>query len=414
MIYFDIFINFLEAFFYTFFICQYTDIKQKKLYLIIITFIHLTILNISVLINYYDYLLTLSIIIFMIFSIFIFKHYLTFQDVYSVILYNSILIFCGISSTIIVQLSQVFAICFVSTTMHHILICLIAKIFQILCTFLLLKYYKTSYTLDTKSNRSLFIYEITMVLGLTTIAFSLATNHISMKTLYLLLFFLITISIFFQRTLLKMEQIHKDKMQLLYDKKLMDFNKQKYNTITQMKMEMEAIDHRLFYTIYKIDELLHKQEYDKIQNITDHYKNLVLKCKATINTGNDIFDTLYAMKINDLISNSVNINNCIFIQKNEFYNNLIFINTITELLEFYKYCTNLQIHFNENNKYLIVHIIHRGEHVDLERIINFLEEKSQSLNIKYNCQSFDIKGLRILFKIGDMYDKNNDELFNKE
>ncbi len=401
MILFDMLINFIEAFFFTYFICQHIRIKQKYLYLSVITLLHFSILHVSSIINYYGIFLTLFIIIFMILSIYIFKREINFYYVYTVIFYNSILMLCLIPSILLIYCFQNI----INPDTLYVFRCILAKIIQITTTFILLKYYTPIYTLDIKSNKNIIVYETSIVTILVIIIYSLTLNITTINTLYILLLFSVIIVISFQRTIHKIEEMNKEKIEYIKDKETMEFNRQKYYTVSHIKQEIEEIDHRLFYTIYKINELLDHEEYDKIRNITKEYENKILKRKISIDTHNKIFDTLYSFKINELINNNVNVNNYIFINKNDFYNNLIFINTLTELLDYYKHCDDLHIQFDEENEYLKIQIIHYGNNVNKEDILNFLDDKSKTYDFKYNCQSFDKKGLKLLFKIGEIHDK---------
>ncbi|WP_308698610.1 hypothetical protein [uncultured Thomasclavelia sp.] len=191
---------------------------------------------------------------------------------------------------------------------------------------------------------------------------------------------------------------HREKMQLIKDKQQEEFQRQKYYAISNVKNEIEALDHRLFYTVFKIEEYLKKQDYESIDKIIDYYKNQVLKHKLVIDTGNHVFDTLYSVKINEMVMTGIDISNIVLINKNQFYDDLGLINFIQRTLDFFRECKYLKIDISEENGFVVFKLIYRDGIVNLDELKMFLDENPW-LPVMYNLDDCQIRGIRISFKM---------------
>lgn len=403
---FNLIVNLLEATFFSVFVAYYSAVPNRKKFIIQVTFMQFLLLSIFQSINYNGFILTITVIFVVITSIYFAKRKLLFNDLFTTVLYNGIILVCAITSSLFLLYIESFWGITWDGNMRYIILCSISKTLQIVSTILILKKCKLiSFTMDLYNWRVIILYELCIIIGISILGYSIITNYVSDISNYALLLILIILGIYFKAIVKKIEKINKEKIALMQEKQIAEFNKQKYNAISSVKMEMEAIDHRLFYTIFKIEELLKKAQYDDILDIIEDYKNNILKYKVSVNTGNDIFDTLYSMKINDLILNGIDVNSSVFISQNEFYNKLEFINVICDILNYYKNCNMIRIQIKEVNNFIIVNIFHRNCELDIHELFDYLIELSSICKFKFNLESYLTKGLRLIFQLdGDSND----------
>ena len=132
--------------------------------------------------------------------------------------------------------------------------------------------------------------------------------------------------------------------------------------------------------------------------LIDYYKNQVLKHKLVIDTGNHVFDTLYSVKINEMVMTGIDISNIVLINKNQFYDDLGLINFIQRTLDFFRECKYLKIDISEENGFVLFKLIYRDGIVNLDELKMFLDENPW-LPVMYNLDDCQIMGIRISFKM---------------
>ena len=96
MILFDLIINFIESFMFSYFLANYFNVKKKNFYIFITSCIQLASLTYANMINEIGILLSLSVMIFMISFLMIWMHKIRFDYIYMVLLYNCFVIISAI------------------------------------------------------------------------------------------------------------------------------------------------------------------------------------------------------------------------------------------------------------------------------------------------------------------------------
>lgn len=391
MIIFDAVINFIESLLFVLFIAEFFDFKDNKnKFIVISTLVEFIILEVSQFINYFGLLLSIFCIVAMLILIYLFSKTLTFEQIYIVLLQDAL-----ISLYVVISIYIFALLPFYDT---YIVECIICKVLQLIGNIVLLKYKdKFALTLEISKWKVVIVFEIILLILLYsmfyTVIFIGATNAINFN---LLLVFILCIMFMYIVNLINEE--HREKMQLIKDKQQEEFQRQKYYAISNVKNEIEALDHRLFYTVFKIEEYLKKQDYESIDKIIDYYKNQVLKHKLVIDTGNHIFDTLYSVKINEMVMTGIDISNIVLINKNQFYDDLGLINFIQRTLDFFRECKYLKIDISEENGFVLFKLIYRDGIVNLNELKMFLDENPW-LPVMYNLDDCQIRGIRISFKM---------------
>lgn len=391
MIIFDAVINFIESLLLVWFIAEFFDFKDNKdKFIVISTLVEFIILEVSQFINYFGLLLSIFCIVAMLILIYLFSKTLTFEHIYIVLLQDAL-----ISLYVVISIYVFALLPFYDT---YIVECIICKVLQLIGNIILLKYKdKFALTLEISKWKVVIVFEIILLILLYsmfyTVIFIGTTNAINFD---LLLVFILCIMFMYIVNLINEE--HREKMQLIKDKQQEEFQRQKYYAISNVKNEIEALDHRLFYTVFKIEEYLKKQDYESIDKIIDYYKNQVLKHKLVIDTGNHVFDTLYSVKINEMVMTGIDISNIVLINKNQFYDDLGLINFIQRTLDFFRECKYLKIDISEENGFVLFKLIYRDGIVNLDELKMFLDENPW-LPVMYNLDDCQIRGIRISFKM---------------
>lgn len=391
MILFNTTINLIESLLLVWFTAEFFDFKDNKnKFIFVSTLIEFAILEISQFINYFGVLLSVLCIIAMLLLIYLFSKTLSFEHIYIVLLQDALI------SLYVVVCAYIAALLPFYDT--HIAECIICKVLQLIGNIILLKYKdKFALTLEISKWKVVIVFEIILLILLYsmfyTVIFIGTTNAINFD---LLLVFILCIMFMYIVNLINEE--HREKMQLIKDKQQEEFQRQKYYAINNVKNEIEALDHRLFYTVFKIEEYLKKQDYESIDKIIDYYKNQVLKHKLVIDTGNHVFDTLYSVKINEMVMTGIDISNIVLINKNQFYDDLGLINFIQRTLDFFRECKYLKIDISEENGFVLFKLIYRDGIVNLDELKMFLDENPW-LPVMYNLDDCQIRGIRISFKM---------------
>lgn len=392
MILFNAIINFIESLLLVWLIADFFGFKESKnKFIFITTLIDFLILEISQFANYYGIFLSFIIMIVIIISIYIFTKSVTFKHVYIILIQNALLMIYIVISVYICDLFT-----FKDT---YIIECILCKILQLFGNIILLKYKdKLAVTLEITKWKIAIVFEIILFILLYSMFYRTLFSDNSAFFFELNEILLLILCIMFMYIVNLINEEHREKMQLIKDKQQEEFQRQKYYAISNVKNEIEALDHRLFYTVFKIEEYLKKQDYESIDKIIDYYKNQVLKHKLVIDTGNHVFDTLYSVKINEMVMTGIDISNIVLINKNQFYDDLGLINFIQRTLDFFRECKYLKIDISEENGFVLFKLIYRDGIVNLDELKMFLDENPW-LPVMYNLDDCQIRGIRISFKM---------------
>lgn len=329
---FMFFINFIEAFIFPLFLSYYYDIKNKFKFILLSGLIQFTVLNLCTYYNQSGYPLTVFIILFNILSLLLLLKRIHFEHVITVIIYNLIILSCNYLS--------IFLYSFITNTKIVInsnyelyFLCLVSKILLSIITFIILKnrqYF--NYKLDIKKWKSLLVFQATLVIATVMAGYSIVLNKLEISNIVILTYTLIILNFSFYSIINKIESLNKEKLE--YQKQLQqeEFNKTTLMTMKNIKNEIDAIDHRLFYVLLELEDLLKKNDINKSIEILNKYKDLMTKRHLTINTKNSIFDCLMSLKINDMLSKDINVKTVIAISQKTHYNDLVLVNFIIDML----------------------------------------------------------------------------------
>lgn len=398
MIYFTLFINFIEVFLFSGFIAYVLNLNNKIRYIAIIGMINYIITNIS---SYYSYdgvFLTIAILFITIVGLIIETKSLNFKTLFIPIIYNIIIILCtSISMEII---TYIFSIdiqeVFLNSTIYYEA-CILSKILQfVLSLFIYIVLDKYAITLNLKEWWIIIVTEFSMIISIGLCLYSLNFGKIDQMLIKTLLFLCVFSNILFYLVILVCNKNYNEKIENARELQEYVFKKQKYKTIEHIKKETDILNHRMFYILWQIEWLAEKKDISKIKETVGKYKILLNKNQYVINSGNDIFDCLISLKLSKCFDNNTDLKVSIAIQKNEFYDNLEFIDCLNNLIDAV-ILTNKDTDLSilEINSFLVISISikeNKDINVKLNAAVDYLSNKySAKTKIYFDSSNSNIK-----------------------
>lgn len=399
MILFDLIINFIESFMFSYFLANYFNVKKKNYYIFITSCIQLASLTYANMINEIGILLSLSVMIFMISFLMIWMHKIRFDYIYMVLLYNCFVIISAIIGIFLFDLlDNVFI--FLDESTVYILKCLLSKTIQVVFTLILIKKnINLSTSLDIKNWGMVACFDFCLLSLLILSAYSIITEKGYSNIMNWIFILSFGSSILYRYIIHKIDELNKERVEYARMEELSKYNSEKLTMIKHITEEISKNDHRIFYMLLQMEGYLENEEYDKLKTVIQGYRNLVTKYKLVTNTQNPVFDSLYSMKINDLILKEKNIKNSIFISRRIEYDHLSLIDFITGVLDFFNDCQTIMISMNEVGDTLVVRIIYRDGKIEEDKVRDYLENKLPKGNV--SLENHATKGVRFSIDLGD-------------
>ena len=399
MILFDLIINFIESFMFSYFLAYYFDVKHKGLYIFITSTLQLFLLTYANFIDENGILLSTTIIILMVGSLMLWKRKIQFDYIYIVLLYNCFIIIVALigvftSNTLLSYNPNL------SLNIGYMVRGIVAKSIQIILTVLFVKYtINLSTSLNIKEWSIVLGFDFLLLSILIISSYSIALGNDYRGVMVWILILSFCSSILYRYIIHKIDELNKQRIEYARMEELSKYNSEKLTMIKHVTEEMSKNDHRIFYMLLQMEGYLENQEYDKLKTVIEGYRNLVTKYKLVTNTQNPVFDSLYSMKINDLILKEKNVKNSIFISRRIEYDHLPLIDFITGVLDFFNDCQTIMISMNEVGDTLVVRVIYREGIIDEKRVRNYLENKLPKGNV--SLENHATKGVRFSIDLGD-------------
>lgn len=402
MIAFTCLINIIESFLFTYFLSNYFELVKGKTYTLVFSFLQFCLLSYANYIGNSGLWLTVSIVILMIFSLFIWKRKIKFDYIYIVILYNAMLI---ILSYIAAFITNNFISLFpVLTSSFYYIACILAKTLQFLFTLYASKNQQhLSTSFDLENWTSVVFSDGLVLIALTIVVYALITTNITQSIMMILLFVLFFLALNLRVMIYKTDKLNKEKVEFVKTSELAKFNQQKFEMMNHIKNDIAATDHRMFYMLMQIEQYVNTKEYDKLSEAVGKYRDLMSKYKLVTNTNNVVFDCLYSLKLNDLVLQDISVENSIFISESEIYNNISFINFITGLFDYFTDCSLLHVSMNEIGELLSIKIVYRNGTINDIDLAAYCRRHINDCG-SYNLFNHEVKGLRISINMRRKYE----------
>ncbi|WP_286154452.1 hypothetical protein [Thomasclavelia cocleata] len=387
-------INLIEAVLFPFFIAHYFDLQNKKQYICAIAIIHFLILNFCSFFYESNLILTFLILASILISIYYMKGSLTFNHIFITILYNCLILISALSVIIINNiLNFIFSLFFTYHINFFLISCLISRILLTIITIVILhKKINLSLSFNLKYWYFIIILEFLLLFSIGIMTCSFITGELNNNILIALFVSMIMIAFLFVIILFRINRENKIKIHLEKTRQKETFENQKIDIIKKIKNEIDTIDHRMFYVLYNVELLLKQKNYEEAILLIELYRTQTNKYKLLIDTKNAIFDCLFSLNINKLITDGVDISTCITISQNTFYDNFMFISILFDLINLLRSSSSIIINISEVNGFSIIKLYYTSYEININQIEDIiLKFESHHFNVKYSIDDNQIK-----------------------
>lgn len=248
--------------------------------------------------------------------------------------------------------------------LFYILVGVFSKTILVLFTYWLLSHLKYDLNVPNQQYLIVIITEILVlsifgIIGYASIDITVSFSSFIVCSLLLIVFFLIIINgIYFNK-------IYTEKMQ--YEKQLQKekYIKQSLRLIQNISYDIDDKKHRIHWILEHIKHL-NNDTNPKISKAIEQYqsKNTYQKLVAS---KNPVFDILISVKINRLQDDNISIKPFFEISQNEKYDDLDFIDVISEILDYVKRHNEITLHIKGQGIYTLVELYSENDFYDYDR-----------------------------------------------
>lgn len=359
MVVYSIFLNFVEVFTLTAFVYLYYSFSSKKQFCLLLTSLFL-ICELCDILRENGSLILISYFIISYLFIIYDKKKIQFGDVFILAGYIFLMsIYPYISYCLFGRLKNmgyefIYLICAGITS----------KLFLILITCWLLEHLKFNFPIPNNQYILVIITEIIVliifgIMGYAVIKPSVTYSEFIVCALLLAVFILIIINGIY------LNRIYTEKMQ--YEKQLQKekYIKQSLRLIQNISYDIDDKKHRIHWILEHIKHL-NNDTNPKISKAIEQYqsKNTYQKLVAS---KNPVFDILISVKINRLQDDNISIKPFFEINQNEKYDDLDFIDVISEILNYVKRNSEITLHIKGQGIYPLVELYSENDFYNYDR-----------------------------------------------
>ena len=359
MVAYSIFLNFVEVFTLTAFVYLYYSFSNKKIFILLFCclFLSFELCDIlrenGVILMFLNFIISYSFILYE-------RRKINFGDIF-------ILGFYIFSMNYIALINyHLFSplLSINDTALFLILAGLTSKIILIIFTIYLIKHLNYQIIVPNKQYLIVIITEILVLsifgmIGYAAVNITVSFSSFIVCSLLLIVFFLIIINgVYFNA-------IYTEKMQ--YEKQLQKekYIKQSLRLIQNISYDIDDKKHRIHWILEHIKHL-NNDTNPKISKAIEQYqsKNTYQKLVAS---KNPVFDILISVKINRLQDDNISIKPFFEISQNEKYDDLDFIDIISEILDYVKRHNEITLHIKGQGIYTLVELYSENDFYDYDR-----------------------------------------------
>ena len=359
MVAYSIFLNFVEVFTLTTFVYLYYSFSSRKQFCLLLTSLFL-ICELCDILRENGIIILLSYFIVSYLFIIHEKQKLNFGDAFilgSYIFLMSVypyLSYCLFGRLLNSGYDSIYYICAGITS----------KLFLIFITFWLLDHLNFNFPIPNKQYFLTIITEIIAlsifgIIGFAAVDSTVSYNSLIVCSLILIVFILIIANgIYFN-------MVYTEKMQ--YEKQLQKekYIKQSLRLIQNISYDIDDKKHRIHWILEHIKHL-NNDTNTEISKAIEQYqsKNTYQKLVAS---KNPVFDILISVKINRLQDDNISIKPFFEISQNEKYDDLDFIDVISEILDYVKRHNEITLHIKGQGIYTLVELYSENDFYDYDR-----------------------------------------------
>lgn len=338
MILYDYFINFLEGLLLSSFVAYYFNIKNKIKFIILVTAICFLEISISNSINLFDYLLIFIVIITLFISLIICKNELYFDKIVVCSMAGIFLFLANLLSMLITTIIfKINSTDIYSSNIYYCFCTIVSK--SILgCFFVLICIFKSKFknTLTIKNGWSILLLCFTIEYMIVILLEILLTNNLNNGMAISLIFALIIICSLFLFIFRTMQIDNENKLRYELELQKNEYRLENYSKIQFISNEITIAEHRMTYILVQIKNLIDTNQYDVARSTLEKYINNTKKLSPIINTNNPYFDFVISKKITEYKQENIFLKTTLFMFENDLFNNKIFCDLITEILDVFK------------------------------------------------------------------------------
>lgn len=358
MVAYSIFLNFVEVFTLTTFVYLYYSLSNKKTFVLLFCCLLFGFEICDILKENGIVLMSFNFIVCYGFILYK-KKVFNFGDLFILGFYVfsmnilPLLIYYFLKQTLILNISTI-----------YILVGIISKIILILFTYWLIKHLRYQIYVPNKQYFLVVITEIIVLISLGIIGYSTVDAYVSYaEILIIVLLFVIFILIILNGVYFNM--VYTEKMQ--YEKQLQKekYIKQSLRLIQNISYDIDDKKHRIHWILKHIKHL-NNDTNPEISKAIEQYqsKNTYQKLVAS---KNPVFDILISVKINRLQDDNISIKPFFEISQNEKYDDLDFIDVISEILDYVKRHNEITLHIKGQGIYTLVELYSENDFYDYDR-----------------------------------------------
>ena len=239
-----------------------------------------------------------------------------------------------------------------------------SKLFLILVTCWLLRHLKFTFPVPNKQYSLVIITEVVIL----SIFGMISYDNVEVTASYSLVIICILLLITFILIIINgiyLNRIYTEKMQ--YEKQLQKekYIKQSLRLIQNISYDIDDKKHRIHWILEHIKHL-NNDTNTEISKAIEQYqsKNTYQKLVAS---KNPVFDILISVKINRLQDDNISIKPFFEISQNEKYDDLDFIDVISEILDYVKRHNEITLHIKGQGIYTLVELYSENDFYDYDR-----------------------------------------------
>lgn len=350
MVAYSIFLNFVEVFTLTAFVYLYYSFSSRKQFCLLLASLFL-ICELCDIFKENGFVLLVSYFIISCSFIILGKHKIQFGDMFILGGYLFLMInypyisYCLYNKILDAGYETVYYICAGITS----------KLFLILVTCWLLRHLKFTFPVPNKQYSLVIITEVVILSIFGMISYDNVEVTASYSPVIICILLLITFILIIINGIY-LNRIYTEKMQ---------YEKQSLRLIQNISYDIDDKKHRIHWILEHIKHL-NNDTNTEISKAIEQYqsKNTYQKLVAS---KNPVFDILISVKINRLQDDNISIKPFFEISQNEKYDDLDFIDVISEILDYVKRHNEITLHIKGQGIYTLVELYSENDFYDYDR-----------------------------------------------
>lgn len=279
----------------------------------------------------------------------------------------------------------------IDKTLFTVLVGITSKILLALITYIMTKCFKYQIIVPNKQYVFVILAEISILMIFSIILYSITNiqktyNPIIICILLIFIFMLVIMNgIYFN-------DIYNEKLKLEKRIQKEKYIQQSLVLIKNINYDISRKEHQVYWILEKIRQLNNEKNKEITAQINEFQSQ---NKKMSIYSKNLVFDTVLTIKINKLIDRNITIKPLLEIESNEKYDDLEFVNTISEILDYIQNNNDVTLHIRNHGMYILVKLYSLQEFYNYDSAIyqsDLIIDKSQSVKNDIYYVRFLLRG----------------------